>query len=172
MYRCIFSILLLAMVYPRDNEGAAGMMGQDSCAISRLQLSPAQLSSAQLGSAQGLTRETCQTRWKEKGESRADRVSKRGVSYVSPCLCPPPQISAGLDYPEFTTDQLWREHGHQHCQRDWVGGVSGQIFRPQPPGWTGGTSTCQRRSDIFINDAVFCFDFGAEMEAAPDTAWK
>lgn len=34
-----------------------------------------------------------------------------------------PPISAGLDYPEFTAEQLWREHGHRRCQRVWGAGV-------------------------------------------------
>lgn len=92
--------------------------------------------SANLNSALGLTRETCQTRWKEKGEregeSLVDRVRERGVSYVSLCLCP--LIPAGLDYPEFSTEQLRRGTWPSDLSEGRGGEVSGQVFSPQPPG--------------------------------------
>lgn len=37
-------------------------------------------------------------------EGIVERVTERRVSFVSPCLCP--LVTAGLDYPGFSAEQL------------------------------------------------------------------
>lgn len=104
--------------------------------------------SASLNSALGLTRETCQTRWKEKGEregereSLVDRVRERGVSYVSLCLCP--LIPAGLDYPEFSTEQLRRNMAVGAVRGERRGGIWAG-FQTSTPGlnWDQRSPTLQ-----------------------------
>lgn len=77
------------------------------------------------------------------------------MSYVSLCLCP--RVPAGVDYPEFSTEQLWGTWPSD-CQRREEGGGAdlGRFLDLKPPrlNW----DQCSPAHDIFINDAVFCFE--------------
>lgn len=121
----------LAAVCPRDSEGAPRIVGQDSCAISRPY------------SALGLTRETCQMRWKEERE-RGREPCWQGEGEKGE-LCQPvslPPSSSWAWLPRVLDWAALGEHGRRTVRAERRGG-SGQVFRPQPPGWTGTSSRQQ-----------------------------
>ena len=68
----------------------------------------------------------------------ADRLRERKVSYVSWCLCP--LVSAGLDYPEFSTDL--QTVGHTGASQEKRGGL------------TWACAHAIYSSFIFINDFI------------------
>lgn len=69
-------------------------------------------------------------RWGEKAgvsgeEGIVERVTERRVSFVSPCLCP--LVTAGLDYPGFSAEQL-QATWIPDCKMHWAfSGEEGKI---------------------------------------------
>lgn len=98
MDRCIFGIVqqFVGLGLPQRYRGSTGDRGPGF-----LRYQPALLGA---GPDERNLPDEVERQGGREGESLVDRVRERRVSYVSPCLCP--LVPAGLDYPEFSTEQL------------------------------------------------------------------
>lgn len=110
MDRCIFGIVqqFVGLGLPQRYRGSTGDRGPGF-----LRYQPALLGA---GPDERNLPDEVERQGGREGESLVDRVRERRVSYVSPCLCP--LVPAGLDYPEFSTEQLrWGGTWPLDCQR-------------------------------------------------------